>query len=188
MLPFGLGRSYGDVCLNDKNCLLLTKGLDKLIHFNTENGLLRAESGVSLDDIIRFALPQGWFLPVTPGTKFVTLGGAIANDVHGKNHHRSGCFSHHVTAFELLRSSGERIVCSPTENSHWFFATIGGLGLTGLITWVEIKLRRVMNLRTSEEIIPFSSLGDFFQSELCSSANDYEYTVAWLDCFAPKKE
>ncbi len=99
--------------------------------------------GVSLEELLQVIVPRGWFLPTTPGTKFVTIGGAIANDIHGKNHHRAGTFGCHVTRFELLRSTGERLLCSPSQNASWFAATIGGLGLTGLITWAEVQLRRI---------------------------------------------
>src|ERR1700736_455192 len=145
VLPFGMGRSYGDSCLNDGGTLLLTTGLDRFIHFDQQNGFLRCEAGVSLDDVLKVIVPRGWFLPTTPGTKFVTVGGAIANDIHGKNHHRAGTFGCHVTQFELLRSTGDRLLCSLEKNSEWFRATIGGLGLTGLITWAEFRLKRIAN-------------------------------------------
>ena len=132
MLVFGNGRSYGDVCLNDGGHILLGRGLDRFIAFDAEQGILRAEAGVLLSEILDIIVPKGRFLPVTPGTHFVTLGGAVANDVHGKNHHRAGTFRHHVRAFELVRSDGTRRLCSPSDNPDWFAATIGGLGLTGL--------------------------------------------------------
>src|SRR5215472_8198466 len=139
-LPFGNGRSYGDSCLNDGGTLLATAGLSRLLAFDHATGVLRCEAGVLLGQILEVFVPRGYFLPVSPGTKFVTVGGAIANDVHGKNHHRRGTFGSHVRCFELLRSNGERLLCSSAENTDWFHATIGGLGLTGLITWAEIQL------------------------------------------------
>ena len=142
-LPHGNGRSYGDVCLNDGGTLLCTRGLDRFIAFDAQQGVLRCEAGVLLGEILDLVVSQGWFLPVTPGTKYVTVGGAIANDVHGKNHHVAGCFSEHVNGFELLRSDGSRRWCSTTENADWFAATVAGLGLTGLITWAELRLQRV---------------------------------------------
>jgi FAD/FMN-containing dehydrogenase len=111
VLPFGNGRSYGDVCLNDGGTLLLTRGLDRFIAFDPTTGVLRAEAGVLLSEILALIVPQGWFLPVTPGTRFVTLGGAVANDVHGKNHHVAGSFGEQVRRFELLRSDGTRLLC-----------------------------------------------------------------------------
>jgi len=183
VLPYGLGRSYGDSCLNDGSALLLTRSLDHVIEFNAEKGLIRCEAGVSLDDVLQVILPHKWFLPITPGTKYVTIGGAIANDVHGKNHHCAGTFGCHVTCFELLRSNGERLICSPAQNRDWFEATIGGLGLTGLITWAEFKLRRVDNSMIEMESIKFRNLDEFFTISADSDAG-FEYTVAWLDCLS----
>jgi len=134
-------------------------------------------------EILDLVVPQGWFLPVTPGTKFVTVGGAIANDVHGKNHHRAGTFGCHVLAFELLRSDGMRLLCTAAENAEWFAATIGGLGLTGLITWATIQMRRIAGPWMSTEVHRFKSLDDFFEMSE-SSDQKYEYTVAWIDCAA----
>lgn len=181
MLPFGHGRSYGDTNLNPGGALLLGGQLDRFIHFDPASGVLRAEAGVLLSTILQLVVPQGWFLPVTPGTQFVTLGGAVANDVHGKNHHAAGCFGNHVRGFELLRSDGSRRVCSPVENADWYAATIGGLGLTGLITWVEIQLRRIANPYIDAESIRFRNLEEFFQLSI-ESEHDYEYTVSWIDC------
>lgn len=181
LLPFGNGRSYGDSNLNSDGHLLAGRQLDRFIDFDPATGRLRCEAGVLLSEILRLIVPQGWFLPVTPGTQFVTVGGAIANDVHGKNHHLAGSFGNHVTAFELLRSDGSRRVCSPTEHADWFAATIGGLGLTGLITWAEIQLRRVANPYVDSETLRFGCLEEFFELSLASEA-DFEYTVSWIDC------
>ncbi len=182
-LPFGNGRSYGDVCLNDSGALLLTRGLDRFIAFDPAKGVLRAEAGVLLAEILPLIVPQGWFLPVTPGTQFVTLGGAIANDVHGKNHHIAGSFGCHVRAFELLRSDGERRVCTPEQNGDWFRATVGGLGLTGLITWVEIQLQRIANPWIVAENRRFASLDNFLALDQEYEAG-YPYIVSWVDCAA----
>ncbi|MEY4593146.1 MAG: hypothetical protein RIR18_2041, partial [Pseudomonadota bacterium] len=181
LIPFGHGRSYGDVALNPEAGLLLTRGLDRFIRFDAATGVLRCEAGVLLDEILSLVVPQGWFLPVTPGTRFVTVGGAIANDVHGKNHHREGCFSRHVRALELLRSDANRLTCSVSENADWFSATCGGLGLTGLITWAELQLRRIANPWMVGFQERFNDLERFFQ--LTEEADrDYEYSVAWIDC------
>lgn len=183
-LPRGNGRSYGDSCMNPGGNLLATRGLDRFISFDSAKGALRCEAGVTLEEIIDVTLPQGWFLPVTPGTRYVTVGGAIANDVHGKNHHRTGTFGHHVLAFELLRSDGTRLTCTPTgENATWFNATVGGLGLTGLITWVELLLRRVPGPNLEAENIRFGTLDEFFDLSAQSSVT-HEYCVAWIDCLA----
>lgn len=181
VLPFGNGRSYGDSNLNPGGALLQGGQLDHFIAFDPATGLLRCEGGVLLSTILQLVVPQGWFLPVTPGTQFVTVGGAIANDVHGKNHHATGSFGNHVTQLELLRSDGSRRLCSPSENANWFAATIGGLGLTGLITWAEIQLRRVANPYLDTESIRFHSLEEFFELSQASE-RDYEYTVSWIDC------
>ncbi len=182
-LPHGNGRSYGDVCLNDGGTLLCTRGLDRFIAFDAQQGVLRCEAGVLLGEILDLVVSQGWFLPVTPGTKYVTVGGAIANDVHGKNHHVAGCFSEHVNGFELLRSDGSRRWCSTTENADWFAATVAGLGLTGLITWAELRLQRVRGPWLNSETHRFESLAEFFALSTASE-RDYEYTVAWIDCAA----
>ena len=154
-LPFGNGRSYGDVCLNDGGTLLDCRELNRFIHFDTSTGILRCEAGILLSEIHQLTVPAGWFVSVTPGTQFVTVGGATANDVHGKNHHRSGTFGCHVRCFELLRSDGTRMQCSPKENAGYFKATIGGLGLTGVITWVEIQLQHINNPYIDQEIIRY---------------------------------
>ncbi len=183
VLPFGNGRSYGDSCLNENGVLLVARGLDRLIAFDPATGILRCEAGVLLADILRFIVPQGWFVPVTPGTQYVTVGGAIANDVHGKNHHRAGTFGCHVSRFELLRSDGARLVCSPAENQALFGATIGGLGLTGVIVAAELKLKRIASPFIAAETIRFDTLDQFFElSETSDRA--YEYTVAWIDCLS----
>ena len=180
-LPYGNGRSYGDSNLNPGAGLLRARGLDHFMAFDRQTGILRCEAGVLLSEILRLVVPQGWFLPVTPGTQFVTVGGAIANDVHGKNHHVAGSFGNHVRQFELLRSDGSRRICSAADNPDWFAATIGGLGLTGLITWAEIQLRPVMNPLMDSETIRFRSVEEFFELSAASEA-DYEYTVSWIDC------
>jgi len=179
-LPFGLGRSLGDSCLNDGNALLVTRGLNRIMAFDAGRGRLIAEAGVTLDAVLRFIIPQGWFLSVTPGTRFVTLGGAIANDVHGKNHHIAGTFGRHVVRFELRRSDGTRLVCSPEEHGEWFRATIGGLGLTGLIEWVEVQLKPIQNSFIDSETIRYDSVDEFYAlSE--ESLSSHEFAVAWVD-------
>jgi hypothetical protein len=182
-LPFGNGRSYGDVCLNDGGVLIDTRPLNRFISFDPKKGVLRCEAGVLLSDILRLVVPKGWFLSVTPGTQFVTVGGAIANDVHGKNHHKAGTFGCHLQCFEILRSDGERISCSAKRNTNWFNATIGGLGLTGVITWAEIRLKKISSAYIQQDIIRYQSLDGFFELSAESDEN-YEYTVAWVDCLA----
>jgi FAD/FMN-containing dehydrogenase len=181
VLPYGLGRSYGDSCLNDGGVLIDTSHLSRLILFDSERGIVRAEAGISLEQLLSVIVPRGWFLPVSPGTQFVTLGGAVANDIHGKNHHRAGTFGCHVRRFELWRSDGARCECSPEENAELYRATIGGLGLTGLISWVEIQLLRIASPCLQMERIRFRSFDEYLALESESSA-DYEYTVSWIDC------
>lgn len=181
LLPAGCGRSYGDSCLNAGGALIDATGLDRFIELEPE-GRLRCEAGVTLAEILDLVVPRGWCLPVVPGTRWVTVGGAIANDIHGKNHHRVGTFGAQVTRLELLRSNGERKLCSPDENPALFAATIGGLGLTGLILWAEVGLQRVAGPGIEQERIRFADLDEF----LAIAAEDagHEYTVAWVDCLS----
>ncbi len=183
VLPHGNGRSYGDSCLNPGATLLTSRALDRFIDFDPATGIVRCEAGVTLADILDIALPRGWFLPVTPGTRYATVGGAIGNDVHGKNHHRAGTFCHHVLRIELLRSDGSRQQLTPDDSSGLFAATAGGLGLTGFITWAELQLRRVPGPWIETESIRFDNLDEFFALSR-ESATDFEYTVAWIDCLA----
>lgn len=180
VLPYGLGRSYGDACQTRDGILVDTSALNHFIFFDKNRGILKCESGVSLAKILNLIVPTGWFLPVTPGTKFVTIGGAIANDVHGKNHHNAGSFGHYVRNFELLRSDGKVIYCSESDQAGLFKATIGGLGLTGLILNAEITLKKIPSEYLYLESIKFNSLDEFFEINN-ESERIYEYTVAWVD-------
>lgn len=180
---YGMGRSYGDACLNPEGVLWNTAGLDHFIAFDEETGLLTCEAGVRLCDIQRLSVPRGWMLPVTPGTQLATVGGAIANDVHGKNHHRLGSFGDHVHLLRLVRSDGEIIACGPGLRPDWFAATVGGLGLTGVIVQAQIRLRRVPGPWLETETLPYGSLDEFFRLSDESEAG-WEYTVSWIDCVA----
>lgn len=177
----GMGRSYGDACLNPQGTLWLTTGLDHFIAFDDRTGRLVCEAGVLLRDIQRLAVPRGWILPVTPGTQLVTVGGAIANDVHGKNHHVLGAFGDHVQRLTLLRTDGETIQCGADERPDWFAATVGGVGLTGVIVQAEIQLRRIPGPWLETETIPYANLDEFFQLADDSEAQ-WEHTVSWIDC------
>jgi FAD/FMN-containing dehydrogenase len=183
LLPHGNGRSYGDVCLNADQTLLLTRGLDRFIQFDLAQGTIRCEAGMLLSELLALTVPQGWFLPVTPGTQYVTVGGAIANDVHGKNHHRVGSFGCHVRALELLRSDGTRIECGAQQNTEWFAATVGGLGLTGLITWAELQLLPIANPFLWTRAWRFGDLSEFWARN-DEAERQYPHTVAWVDCLA----
>lgn len=183
ILSYGNGRSYGDVCLSDDATIIDSRGLNKFIFFDREYGSITCESGVTLAQILNLIVPQGWFLAVTPGTQHITIGGAIANDVHGKNHHRVGSFGCFVEEFELYRSDGNRLLCSRNNNSAYFFATIGGIGLTGWIVWARIKLLAIQNASMVTNAYRFSNLKEYFclNSQL---EKTNAYTVAWIDCFS----
>jgi FAD/FMN-containing dehydrogenase len=178
----GLRRSYGDICLSSLGRVIEMSGLDRLIAFDPATGILRAEAGIMLSAILRFAVPRGFFLPVTPGTRFVTLGGAIANDVHGKNHHRAGTFGCHVTRIGLVR--GDRGLVEAGPDDELFAATVGGLGLTGVILWAEIELARICSAFVDGEAVPFDEM-DGFLALAQKSAAAHEFTVAWVDCARP---
>lgn len=186
-LPYGNGRSYGDACLNPAQGLIDARGLDRFIDWDAEHGRLTCEAGVLLADIIRLLLPQGWFLPVVPGTQFVTVGGAIANDVHGKNHHVEGSFGHHVESFELLRSDGSRLHVDRANSPQWLAATTGGLGLTGLIVAATLKLKRVAGAMIAQTLRRFRALDEFFEVD-AALRGQHDYTVAWIDCIAPARQ
>ncbi|MGH6947097.1 MAG: FAD-binding oxidoreductase [Kiloniellales bacterium] len=188
VLGYGLGRSYGDTCLNADGVLIDMTNLNRIIAFDNQTGELTCEAGVTLAQILeqlseRCSNDPGWFPPVSPGTRFVTLGGAIANDVHGKNHHSFGTFGRHIRSIELMRSDGAVHTCSPERNIELFRATIGGLGLTGLILSATLGLRRVSSLMLQVEQIRFEDADEFHALAEQSQA-DWEYTVAWIDCLA----
>ena len=191
LLGYGLGRSYGDSCLNQDGVLIQMSGLNRILTFDNETGDLTCEGGVTIAQILsRFAQPSSdgsaWFPPVSPGTRFVTVGGAIANDVHGKNHHSFGTMGRHVRSVELLRSDGSIHVCSQERNTALFRSTIGGLGLTGLILSATIRLRRVPSLMLDVERIWFDGIRDFY-ALASQSQTTWEYTVAWIDCVTRRR-
>jgi len=181
VLAIGNRRSYGDVCINDGGSVIQTDSLNRFISFDRNTGVIRCEAGVTLWQIAKLAVPHGWFLPVTPGTGYATIAGAVANDVHGKNHHVSGSFGCFVQALGLQQSSGETHMCSATENHDLFAATIGGLGLTGMITWVQIELKKISHALIDVESIQYDSYEEFLTlSE--ESEKSHEYCVSWINC------
>ncbi len=186
LLPYGNGRSYGDSCLNSAGLVIDARSLDHVIDFDRNTGRIRCESGLLFETLHSITLPAGWFVPVTPGTAYITVGGALANDVHGKNHHRDGCFGNHVLAFELCRSDGTRVVCSPDSNQQLFSATIGGLGLTGFVTWVEFQLQAINSPVMDVNTRVFYGLEQFMALS-AESHDSHQYSVAWLDCVASGK-
>ncbi len=179
-IAHGLGRSYGDEALNPGGTVWRTAGLDRLVAFDAATGRLRCEAGVTLATIQDLFVPRGWGLPVLPGTRHVTVGGAIANDVHGKNHHLTGTFADHVVSLVLQRTDGETVACGPAQRPEWFAATAGGLGLTGVIVEAELQLRHVAGPWLETETIPYEGLEAFFR--LSGESVDWEHTVSWIDC------
>ncbi|OLP55334.1 FAD-linked oxidase [Rhizobium rhizosphaerae] len=182
-LPFGNGRSYGDSCHNDQGRLIDVRPRSRILAFDPGTGILRCEAGVTLRQVLERAVPHRFFLPVTPGTAFVTVGGALANDVHGKNHHSRGTFGRHVLSFTLLRSEGESLSCSRQDNADLFRATIGGMGLTGLIGEVELRLMKVPSPHVQQHAIRFDRLDDYFRM-IDRIDGEHEYSVAWIDQLA----
>jgi FAD/FMN-containing dehydrogenase len=182
-LAYGNGRSYGDSCMAASDHVIYTRPLHRLLRIDFELGIFVAEAGMTLGEVLEFAVPNGWFLPVTPGTKFITLGGAIANDVHGKNHHLRGTFGRYIRSFGLVRSDHGYLKCSPLENRDLFLATIGGLGLTGIIDLVEIQLVKINGTQIDETRQRFGSLAEFFD---ISAEQDikHEFCVSWIDSTA----
>jgi FAD/FMN-containing dehydrogenase len=180
-LAVGLARSYGDTGLYSDGRLIATPGLDRFIRFGPATGLVTAQAGLSLDALLKVIVPKGWFVPVTPGTRRVTLGGATANDVHGKNHSRAGTFGRHVRALTLLRSDRGLLTVSPEREPELFAATVGGLGLTGVIVDVTLQLAPIASAYLDVETFPLGDLDDFFALNGESLAR-CEQTVAWIDC------
>lgn len=179
ILAVGLGRSYGDSCLNATGALIVMTGLQRIIHFDPIAGTVQAEAGVTLGELTKLTLPHAFLPPVLPGTQHITLGGAIANDVHGKNHLDAGTFGCHVRRLELLRSDGSVLELGPGD--RLFAATVGGLGLTGIITRAEIQLQPVHTSTTDVEDVAFADLDEFYSIDH-ASRKAFPYTAAWIDC------
>jgi len=176
----GLGRSYGDSALAEQ--VLSTRQLQHLLAFDEQSGILRCAAGVSLGELLEVFVPKGWFLPVTPGTKFVSVGGAIASDVHGKNHHLDGCFSEFVECFDLLLADGSRLTCSRNEHAELFRATCGGMGLTGIILEASLRLRRIDSAYIEQTTFKAHNLEEVLA--LLEAQHGAAYSVAWIDCLA----
>lgn len=180
LIARGLGRCYGDSSLGEK--VVSTLKYNRFISFDPTTGVLKCEAGVSFADILEVFVPKGWFLPVTPGTKFITVGGAIASDVHGKNHHKEGTFGNWVTSMNILLSSGEVVTCSREVMSDLFYSTIGGMGLTGVILEAEFALKKIETSFISQKIKPAENLEKVM--ELFDQSKNFTYSVAWIDCLA----
>lgn len=182
-LPRGLGRSYGDTALNESNGLLMNEKMNRILSFDPATGIVECEAGVSYEDLLHQFVPQGFFPPVTPGTKFVTMGGAIANDVHGKNHHKDGSIANFVIDFDLLTGTGEILHCSREENADVFWATIGGIGLTGMILKTRIRLKPIETSYFDVHYDKTKNLDEALEQFLLND-DKYTYSVAWIDCIA----
>jgi decaprenylphospho-beta-D-ribofuranose 2-oxidase len=182
----GQGRSYGDASLNESRRVLLTERVNRMLEFDADSGILRAEAGVTLAGVLEVIVPKGWFLPVTPGTKFVSLGGCVAADVHGKNHHHEGSFGDHVLSMEMILADATRVICSPSERSELFWATVGGMGLTGIIGEVTLKLIPIQSPLIKVHHHAAVNLEQLF-SLMQDPDLDDRYSVAWIDCLASGK-
>ncbi|MBX6396599.1 MAG: FAD-binding oxidoreductase, partial [Alicyclobacillaceae bacterium] len=182
-LARGLGRAYGDAALNEGAGVLLQTRRNRFLDFDPGSGILRCEAGVSLAEILEVFVPRGYFLPVTPGTKFVTVGGAIASDVHGKNHHQDGSFSNFVVDLDLLTAGGEVITCSRTEKEDIFWATVGGMGLTGVILRASLRLLPVTSSYIRVDYVKARNIDEAFE-RFDADDDRYQYSVAWIDCLA----
>jgi decaprenylphospho-beta-D-ribofuranose 2-oxidase len=180
MIARGCGRSYGDSALAAR--VISSRLLDNFLALDEDELTIRCGAGVRIEQILRLAVPRGWFLPVLPGTKYVSVGGAIAADIHGKNHHHDGTFCDHVCAFTLLLASGETLLCSPGQNRELFHATCGGMGLTGIILDATLRFEKVSSVLIKRRTLPASNLEACF--ELLDNHGSSKYSVAWLDCLA----
>ncbi|TRX60100.1 FAD-binding oxidoreductase [Fulvivirga sp. M361] len=174
----GMGRCYGDAALSDNIVSMLEQNL--FIEFDRQKGILECQAGVTLSEILEVIVPAGWFLPVTPGTKFITVGGALASDVHGKNHHVDGCFGDHVTSFQLQTPQGDLITCTEELTPELFHATRGGMGLTGIITTVRFNLKKIETSYISKQQIKARDLSEIIA--LFDQYKSYTYSMAWIDC------
>jgi decaprenylphospho-beta-D-ribofuranose 2-oxidase len=179
----GAGRSYGDAALNPKGDTILTERLNRILAFDEQSGILHCEAGMTIKEILDIFVPRGWFPTVTPGTKFVTVGGAVASNIHGKNHHQDGAFSRHIRHLKLIVASGEVVQCSPHENSDLFWATVGGMGLTGIITEVEFALSPIQTAYIQSHNLKAKNLDEVI-SLFDQYEPQYQYSVAWIDCLA----
>lgn len=187
LIARGYGRSYGDAAINNDHYVMLMQRMNRMLKFESETGLLTAEAGTSLAEILEIFVPRGWFLPVTPGTKYCSLGGCVAADVHGKNHHVDGTFSKHVRAIELMLPDGTTQRCSPENQKELFWATVGGMGLTGIITELTLQLIPVESAYMRVQHFPAKNLEEAMDI-LSKDSQQFRYSVAWIDCLARGNE
>lgn len=177
-IPRGNGRCYGDASLAGET--VNTLKYDKILSFDTANGIFECQSGLTLDQILEVIVPKGWFLPVTPGTKFITVGGAIGSDVHGKNHHVDGTFGQHVVDMDIILADGTQVTCSTTDHADLFEATCGGMGLTGMITRIKFKLKKIPSSYIKQKQIKAANLDELIR--LFEEYKHFTYSMAWIDC------
>lgn len=182
-VPFGNGRSYGDVCLNRKN-LISTKKINKIISYNKKYGEIEVESGLLVSDLLPIILKDNYFLPVTAGTKFVTIGGMVANNIHGKNI-KKNYFSDYILSLKVYNTQGDLVKCSNKKNSNLFNLTIGGIGLTGVIYSIKFKLKKINSFKLEKKNIFFKKLNSLDNFEIYNTK--YDYSVTWLDSFSSHK-
>lgn len=180
----GCGRSYGDSALG-KN-IATTRWLNRIDHFDHKKGIVKACAGISIEELLKVTVPAGWFIPVTPGSKFVSLGGCVASDVHGKNHHIDGCFSQFICNLQIYTPKTGVINCNENEHPDLFTATCGGMGLTGIILSVTLRLKKISTTAMSQTILRTSDLQETL--ELFSEYQDSPYSVAWIDSLATGKK
>ena len=184
VLPRGMGRSYGDSA--NSPTVIESTYLDHFIEFDETTGVLTCEAGVSIREILQLIVPKGWFVPVTPGSSFVTIGGAIASDVHGKNHHLSGTFSEHLLSFDLMLGSGEMVSVTKDNYPDLFRATCGGMGLTGIILSASFQLKPIQSSQIIQSTIKTNCLEEVCEQFEANHASTY--SVAWIDCLAKGKQ
>ncbi|MBA5800463.1 MULTISPECIES: FAD-binding protein [Rhizobium] len=181
LIARGNGRSYGDAAIGERSTLMCS-GLNRMTSFHSIDRSLTVEAGVLLSDVLRAFVPRGYFPPVVPGTKFVTIGGMVASDVHGKNHHRDGGFGDHVSELKLVVAGGEILTCSRTSNPELFFATVGGMGMTGIIAEATFALRSIESGWIAQRTIATENLGDALKA--LQQTEGATYSVAWIDCLS----
>lgn len=183
-IPRGNGRCYGDASLAGNT--ISTLNYNRILSFDTENGIFECQSGLTLDKILEVIVPKGWFLPVTPGTKFITVGGAVGSDVHGKNHHVDGSFSNHIMDMDVMIADGRTLTCSLIENTDLFEATCGGMGLTGMITRIKFGLKKIETSYVKQKQLKAKNLEELLR--LFEEYKDYTYSMAWIDCLTKGEE
>ncbi|HVM88595.1 MAG TPA: FAD-binding oxidoreductase [Puia sp.] len=182
-IPRGNGRCYGDASLASNTISILK--YDKILSFDEGKGIFECQSGLTLDQILEVIVPKGWFLPVTPGTKFITVGGAIGSDVHGKNHHVDGSFSNQIVDMDVMLANGETVTCSSELNHDLFEATCGGMGLTGMVTRTKFRLKKIESSYIIQKQIKAENLEEVIR--LFDEYKHYTYSVAWIDCLKKGK-